>query len=503
MKPVIIDMKDMSDSTEVYSSRPHPFFIIFIYLILGIVVTAIIWSCIWKMDIVVKSNGTFKTEDTISSISSTASGKVTECNLSEGKHVREGDVLFTVNHDEADNDIATYEELLADIDDRLAVMKAYIKYLDGDKDELESLSESKYYMEFMNKNRLVGTSIDASNISSSNEVSQYEQSVTSLKSSIEYYQAQMANYEKMLEGIRNLDNTFAQEDTYYYTVMDSYITSYNAAAKQYDDKVAQYEKQRDSAVESEKASFDSAIADMKGQKDSALNSLKLERIASVEQQIETTKGTLLTLRTNLDTANTQLSAAQNGTSALSNSATVLTEKNSINAEILTYESRRLEYEKNIQSVKDNIEKCQVTAKTSGYISMLGELNVGNYIQEGTNVCQILPENSESYYADVYMSNQDIGKVVEGQQVKFEIAAFPSSEYGYFTGVIDTISKDVKVDGNSGSAYYLVKVKCDKTSLCNKQGDTVSIMNGMACQAKIITDEQSVMEYVLRKIDLVD
>lgn len=27
------------------------------------------------------------------------------------------------------------------------------------------------------------------------------------------------------------------------------------------------------------------------------------------------------------------------------------------------------------------------------------------------------------------------------------------------------------------------------------------MNGMACQAKIITDEQSVLEFVLRKIDL--
>lgn len=25
MKPIIVDMKDMSDSTEVYNSRPNPF----------------------------------------------------------------------------------------------------------------------------------------------------------------------------------------------------------------------------------------------------------------------------------------------------------------------------------------------------------------------------------------------------------------------------------------------------------------------------------------------
>ena len=29
MKPIIVDMKDMSDSTEVYNSRPNPFFCIF------------------------------------------------------------------------------------------------------------------------------------------------------------------------------------------------------------------------------------------------------------------------------------------------------------------------------------------------------------------------------------------------------------------------------------------------------------------------------------------
>ena len=31
MKPIIVDMKDMSDSTEVYNSRPNPFFVYFIY----------------------------------------------------------------------------------------------------------------------------------------------------------------------------------------------------------------------------------------------------------------------------------------------------------------------------------------------------------------------------------------------------------------------------------------------------------------------------------------
>ena len=35
MKPIIIDMKDMSDSTEVYDSKPNRFMIYTIYAILS------------------------------------------------------------------------------------------------------------------------------------------------------------------------------------------------------------------------------------------------------------------------------------------------------------------------------------------------------------------------------------------------------------------------------------------------------------------------------------
>ena len=38
MKPIIIDMKDMSDSIEVYNSRPNPFLVYTIYTILSFVI---------------------------------------------------------------------------------------------------------------------------------------------------------------------------------------------------------------------------------------------------------------------------------------------------------------------------------------------------------------------------------------------------------------------------------------------------------------------------------
>ena len=88
-------------------------------------------------------------------------------------------------------------------------------------------------------------------------------------------------------------------------------------------------------------------------------------------------------------------------------------------------------------------------------------------------------------------------------MKFEIAAYPSEEYGYFTGRIDSIAKDITVDQSSGSAYYMVKVKCDSVTVQNKEGKTGTVMNGMACQAKVVVEEENVLHYLLKKIDLID
>lgn len=55
MKPIIVDMKDLSDSVEVYESKPNPFLVYTIYAILAVLAAACIWAYIFKLDDVVKS----------------------------------------------------------------------------------------------------------------------------------------------------------------------------------------------------------------------------------------------------------------------------------------------------------------------------------------------------------------------------------------------------------------------------------------------------------------
>jgi len=355
MKPIIIDMKDMSDSTEVYESRPNPFLIYFIYLLAAMFVIALLWMSFSKIDIVVTSNGMFKSNASISEISSNVTGTVSTCNVRDGQYVNEGDILYTLDVISLDDTIQYYQTELNDVTERLEMLQAYAQYLDGTDNALDSLNSNTYYQEIIDRKDLLDANIEA----------------------------------------------YASDNS---DVEDIYI---------------------------------------------------------------------------------------------------LTEKNTVAGEILTYLSKKDEYENYLKSYNIQNDNCVIKANASGYFYLLQDIKNGSYVQEGTAIGKIYPDSDTEYYAQIYVENTDIGKLQTGQAVQFEIPAYPSSEYGYFTGKITTISKDISVDQSTGNAYYLVAVSCDNNTLSNKDGESVSLLNGMACQAKIIVDEENVLTYLLRKIDLVD
>lgn len=57
MKPIMINMNEMSDSRVVYESKPNPMLPVFMYICLALFAVAILWMCLGKLDIVVKASG--------------------------------------------------------------------------------------------------------------------------------------------------------------------------------------------------------------------------------------------------------------------------------------------------------------------------------------------------------------------------------------------------------------------------------------------------------------
>ena len=540
MKPIIVDMKDMSDSTEVYESKPNSFLVYTIYLILIILAVAVLWMAFFKLDIVVKSNGMFKGSNAVYEISSGVAGSVKEIHIKNGQYIAEGDVLYVLSIDELSDTIIRYQGELEAAKARLEILSAYKKSLEGNKSELEALSNNAYYDEFINRRELLYANVNLSESDTAGQVTLYQGNIDSISGTIAKYNEKIEKLNAVKQCIMDCNNIFDSSEGIYYSMVSSYLASYSYTALQYDNQINDYQRQideyeeqiknieaeipkgdetvsgNDSATDTE-PDIASGVEELKKQRDTlttardavqeekaqALMSLELQQLTTIEQQILGYNDTILSLETNLTSARLQLDAVNDVDNEVKEKVAILTEKGNIAAEILTYEDKVEECETYLKSYDIQNDNCIIKANASGYFYISQELKTGSFVQEGTAIGTIYPEAESKYYAEIYVENTDIAKIKEGQEVKFEISAYPSSEYGYFEGIVENIAKDISVDQSTGYAYYLVRVKCENMTLKGKDGEKVTLMNGMACQAKIVVDEKNVLTYLLEKIDLLD
>lgn len=552
MKPIIVDMKDISDSTEVYESKPNRFLIYTIYLILIILVVAVLWMRLFKIDVVVKSNGIFKGSNAVYEISSDVTGSVKETNIQDGQYVKEGDILYVLTIDELSDTILRYQNELEAAQARIKILLAYEKSLDGDKTELETLADNPYYEEFVNRRKLLYANVDLNESDTEGQVTLYQGNVDSISGTIAKYNEKIEKLNVVKQCITAQNNTFDASEGIYYSMISSYLASYNYTALQYDNQINEHQRQIDEYEEQmKKAEAEASIEDktvteeetvsdngistetisvvastenttanieeLKKQRDAlitaqdsakkektrALRNLELQQITTIEQQIAGYNDTILSLETNLASAKLQLEAINSADNETKESVAILTEKGNVAAEILNYEDKVKECETYLKSYDIQNDNCVIKANVSGYFYIAQDLKTGSFVQEGTTIGTIYPETESKYYAEIYVENTDIAQIREGQDVKFEIAAYPSSEYGYFKGTVENIAKNISVDQSTGYSYYLVRVKCDNMTLKGKNGEEATLMNGMACQAKIVIDEKNVLTYFGEKIDLLD
>lgn len=159
-----------------------------------------------------------------------------------------------------------------------------------------------------------------------------------------------------------------------------------------------------------------------------------------------------------------------------------------------------ELEVTLKKLNETIDKCVVKAKMNGIINTNMELVPGDMLSEGTEVLTIIPADNSRYKVNVYVSNSDIGKIKEGMDIKCNVYALPNKEYGYLTGKIASISKDIKVDSENTSGYYFVEAALDNKKLYDYNGKEANLKAGMGCQAQIITGNKSILTFVLEKLD---
>lgn len=158
------------------------------------------------------------------------------------------------------------------------------------------------------------------------------------------------------------------------------------------------------------------------------------------------------------------------------------------------------------------ELSELRAPQSGIIQDLATYTVGAVVSAGTVLMSLVPVD-ETLVAEVFIRNDDVGFVHEGQTVKVKLATFPFQKYGMMDGVVKRISADaagadqdgtrqgVAEDSQALLSPYKAIVHLKKQRLSNQEFDW-PLSPGMQVVAEIHEGERTVIEYLLSPVQKV-
>ncbi len=162
----------------------------------------------------------------------------------------------------------------------------------------------------------------------------------------------------------------------------------------------------------------------------------------------------------------------------------------------------------LQQIRRDIANTVIRASASGIIQELSLRNPSQVLRSGDIVAQISP-NDSPLIIKALVGSQDIRKVEKGQEVQLRVSGCSYTEYGTLKGKVSAISPDAisaagganalaNQDKNSGSYDVTIQPETLVLSVGDRQ---CTIQSGMEGRADIISSEETVLQFLLRKARL--
>ncbi|MCM1287191.1 MAG: HlyD family efflux transporter periplasmic adaptor subunit [Clostridium sp.] len=102
---------------------------VILFLVVFLIVTALIWASVFKLDIAITALGTTMPETGVITLNSAYSGRISEIYVEDGSFVKEGDIILSLDSDEVSLKIAEYEYNLNVLNVQRDVYKEIYDYL--------------------------------------------------------------------------------------------------------------------------------------------------------------------------------------------------------------------------------------------------------------------------------------------------------------------------------------------------------------------------------------
>lgn len=208
--------------------------------------------------------------------------------------------------------------------------------------------------------------------------------------------------------------------------------------------------------------------------------------------------------------------AQEKAAGLSNKATLEKERQALVKQRIEIEKQLERDTSELKQVEMDLVQTTIAATADGIVSQLNLRNPGQTVRAGEEVLQIVPTDAPQVLkAAVASENQSKLKI--GQKVQMRVSACPYPDYGTLNGKVQAISPDAIAPQKNGTntlmngttspkatapgAFYEVTIE-PETLVLGKGKNQCHIQLGMEGRVDIISREETVLQFFLRKARLI-
>jgi HlyD family secretion protein len=156
------------------------------------------------------------------------------------------------------------------------------------------------------------------------------------------------------------------------------------------------------------------------------------------------------------------------------------------------------------AARDQLDRIEMRAPTSGVIHQLSVHTIGGVIKSGDTVMEIVPD-SDDLEVEAHVQPKDIDHVRKGQEAFVRFSAFNQRTTPQVSGQVIFVSADTTQDHNAsaaaassgGSSFYTVRIILSEEER-RRLGD-VQLIPGMQAEVFMQTGSRTMMSYLLKPV----
>jgi HlyD family type I secretion membrane fusion protein len=166
------------------------------------------------------------------------------------------------------------------------------------------------------------------------------------------------------------------------------------------------------------------------------------------------------------------------------------------AEMGTVKAEAAEVEETINNLKSRVNRLVITAPSRGYVQDIKVQTVGQVVQPGAVLMQIVPDDTP-LEAMIRIAPKDIGYIKVGQPVKLRVTTFDYARFGLAKGSLKRVTAS-SVMGEDNKPYYRGWVRLEKPYVGDVPG-RYPLQAGMAVDAEIVTGDKTLLAYLAKPV----